>query len=243
MNKTRLFMLLVVVALSLGIVGVSMAADYANPTLPLNDDTSATKAGKVTDPEGGVNSLSGSYVAFDPTVGGDSCYVPGTSQTFCFRAESFTNDYEYVYNLWEKFPSTWTVNNVYIQGTPTCTAGTWGSFSWSFETNPYEVNIYHPRYQGSTDNCVAYYCFDVQTASGGDPAMESWYWDGDGYSGPPHHPCSSDNYTPPSMGGEPCDEANYPQAIIPLCLPSGYLPLSGIAQLNPAQRHAIHFNN
>ncbi len=56
MNKTRLFMLLVVVALSLGIVGVSMAADYANPTLPLNDDTSATKAGKVTDPEGGVNS-------------------------------------------------------------------------------------------------------------------------------------------------------------------------------------------
>ena len=82
-------------------------------------------------------------------LGGDTCYTPGTPQTLCYRAESFSPDYAYVYNVWQKFPTDWTVNDVYVVGTPWCDNGTWGSFAWSFETSPYEVNINHPRYQGS----------------------------------------------------------------------------------------------
>ena len=37
-----------------------------------------------------------------------------------------------------------------------------GHLSWSFETAPNEINIYHPRYQGSGgDHCIATYCVDV----------------------------------------------------------------------------------
>ncbi len=39
-----------------------------------------------------IQSLSGSYVAFDPSAGGESSYLPGVSQTLCFRSESFTTD-------------------------------------------------------------------------------------------------------------------------------------------------------
>ena len=48
---------------------------------------------------GDILSLTGSFVEFDPSVGGDVCYAPGMTQTFCFRAESFSPDWEYVYNL------------------------------------------------------------------------------------------------------------------------------------------------
>ncbi len=37
----------------------------------------------------GIESLSGSFVAFDPALGGATCYTPGVPQTLCFRAESF----------------------------------------------------------------------------------------------------------------------------------------------------------
>jgi hypothetical protein len=164
-----------------------------------------------------IASLSGSNVTFDGGAHGfDSCYMPSTPQTFCFEAVSYTNDWEYVYNLWEKFPSDWTVTNVFIEGTPYCTGGgTWGSFSWSFHTSPHEVNIYHPRYQSSTDNCYATYCFEVVPGAGTLDIPVSWYWDGDGYGSSPHNPCSDDNYTP--SGQSACDEAINPTADIPPC--------------------------
>jgi uncharacterized repeat protein (TIGR01451 family) len=165
---------------------------------------------------GNVDSLTGSYVAFDPAVGGDSCFVPGDTETFCFRAESYTPDFAYVYNLFEKFPTDWTVSNVYVQGTPVCDSGaSWGTFSWSFLTSPYEVNISHSRYQAFTDHCVANYCFDVVAGTGSPNALESWYWTGDDYGGAPKHPCSNDGYTP--AGLDACDEAVNPQAEIPVC--------------------------
>jgi uncharacterized repeat protein (TIGR01451 family) len=215
MNRTRLFMLLGVMLLSLALVGMALAADNTQQPPP-DGGTGVTLTAPTT--EGGqVNSLTGSFVAFDPSVGGDVCYIPGDTQTFCFRAESFSPDYEYVYNLWEKFPTDWIVNNVYVQGTPACDNGSWGTFSWSFQTSPYEVNIYHPRYQGSGGaHCIAYYCFDVTAGSGTPDAMESWYWDGDGYANPPHNPCSNDVYTP--AGQNACDEAVLPQAAIPPCV-------------------------
>ncbi len=173
-------------------------------------------------PAGQPKSLSGSYVAFDPSVGGETCYTPGAAGTFCFRAESLTTDWEYRYNVWQKFPADWNVSSVYVQGTPSCTGGgTWGTFSWSFETPPYEVNIYHPAYHAYTDDCVGYYCFDATAGAGPADAGVSWYWDGDGYNNVPHHPCSSDSYTPASMSTEPCDEAVNPLATVPVCGAAG----------------------
>lgn len=166
----------------------------------------------------GIGSLGGSLVAFDPSAGGDTCFLPGESATFCFRAESFTDDREYALAVWERFPVDWAVTDVYLQGTPSCDqGGTWGTFSWSFETAPHEVSIYHRRYQSSTDRCVAYYCFDAITGTGTLNALISWYWDGDEDGSPPHAPCSSDIYTPASMASEPCDQAIHPPASIPPC--------------------------
>jgi len=162
---------------------------------------------------GGVESLSGSFVVFDPSVGGDENYIPGTAQTFCFRAESFTNDWEYVYNTWLKFPTNWTVSNVYVQGTPVCDSGSWGTFSWAFQTSPYEVNITHARYMSTSDHCTAYYCAELTSAPAGTQAPVSWFWDGDGYANAPHWPCSNDGYAP---AGFSCDEAIQPPAYVPI---------------------------
>ena len=96
MNKTRLFMLLVVMLLSVALVGIALAADSAQKP---NPPEQVAFTGLPPEEKAGVNSLSGSFVAFDPSVGGDSCFIPGNTQTFCFRAENFTNDWEYVYNL------------------------------------------------------------------------------------------------------------------------------------------------
>jgi PKD repeat protein len=107
------------------------------------------------------------------------------------------------------------VTDVYVQGTPVCDSGaTWGTFSWSFETSPYEVNIDHARYQTTSDHCTAYYCVDVTSAPAGAAAPVSWYWAGDEYGSTPHHPCSDDGYTPP--GQSTCDEAVNPQALVPI---------------------------
>jgi uncharacterized repeat protein (TIGR01451 family) len=210
MNKTRLVMLVGVVILSLALVGMALAADNAQKPEPQKPTTMTIAA-----PAGGqTDSLSGSYVAFDPSVGGDSTYIPGLAQTFCFRAETYTSDYGYVYNLWLKFPTDWTVNNAYVTGTPVCDSGTsWGTFSWSFQTNPYEINISHARYQQPVDHCVAYYCVDVVSGTGTPDALESWYWAGDNFGSPPYHPCSSDVYTP--VGQTTCDESVNPPADIP----------------------------
>ena len=211
MNKTRFLMLVGVILLSLALVGMALAADNAQKPNPPEKPTQMT----LSKPSGDqVDSLSGSFVAFDPSVGGDTTYIPGMAQTFCFRAESYTTDWNYVYYLWEKFPTDWTVTNAYVSGTPVCDSGAgWGTFGWSFVTNPYEVQISHARYQATTDHCVAYYCFDVVSGTGAPDALESWYWAGDDYGGVPHRPCSSDGYTP--AGQTACDEAINPPAAIP----------------------------
>ena len=211
MNKTRFLMLVGVILLSLALVGMALAADNAQKPNPPDKPTQMT----LSKPSGDqVDLLSGSFVAFDPSVGGDTTYIPGMAQTFCFRAESYTSDWNYVYYLWEKFPADWTVTNAYVSGTPVCDSGAgWGTFSWSFVTNPYEVQISHARYQATTDHCVAYYCFDVVSGTGAPDALESWYWAGDDYGGVPHRPCSSDGYTP--AGQTTCDEAINPPAAIP----------------------------
>ncbi len=164
----------------------------------------------------GVQSLAGSNVVFDPSAGGDAGFTPGVPTTLCFTANSYSPDWEYVYNVWARFPTNWTVTDVYVQGTPSCVHGNFGSFSWSFETSPYEVDINHPRYQFNyaDEHCVATYCVDV--TPGASDGLVSWYWDGDGYASAPHHPCSSDVYTPVSMLAEPCDEWVNPQAYVPL---------------------------
>lgn len=193
------------------------AAAAGEPSGPA-DGTAPSGAVPAPDAASPVNSLAGSNVVFDPTAG-DGCY-PGCVTPFCFRAETVTDDWEYVYNLWVKFPTSWTVHDAYLWDTPACTGGgTWGPFSWSFETSPYEVNISHPRYQAATDDCVATYCFDVTPGSPGDI---SWYYDGDGYGSAPHHPCSWDQYTPGSMSDQPCDEAVNLPADVPFCC--AYLP-------------------
>jgi hypothetical protein len=202
------------------IVFLLLLAGFIGPAAMAQGPTPSPKTflGTAPQAQGPIlpESLSGSFVTFDPSVGGDTCYIPGTAQTFCLRAESFTNDWEYVYNLWERFPSDWTVTNVYVQGTPSCTGGgSWGAFSWSFQTPPYEVNIAHPRYQAYTDHCTAYYCFEVTSGTGTPDALVSWFWDGDGYGSPPHWPCSNDGYAPP---GFTCDQATQPQAAIPPCV-------------------------
>jgi len=167
----------------------------------------------------GISSLSGSNVTFDPTAGGDSCYAPGAPQTLCFKSETYSPDWEYSYNNWIKFPSDWIVSNVNVQGTPVCdSGGTWGAFDWSFQTSPYEINVYHPRYHASSgDHCLATYCVDVTPAANANPAGISWYFDGDGYASVPHNPCSSDGYTPASQST--CDEMVNPLAEVPVCGP------------------------
>jgi uncharacterized repeat protein (TIGR01451 family) len=215
MKKTRLLMFVCVLILSLLLVGMALAADSAQKPKP--DNVNSTGLPPAAE-GGGIDSLSGSYVVFDPAVGGDSCFAAGSPQTFCFRAESYTNDWEYVYDIFQKFDTDWTVTDVYVQGTPVCDSGTWGSFSWYY-VNDYEIDLYHPRYQSTTDHCVAYYCFEV--VSGASDGNESWYWTGDGYGSVPHHPCSDDGYTP--SGYSACDEAVQPTAYIPPCEPGIYL--------------------
>jgi hypothetical protein len=171
-------------------------------------------------------SLHDSYVYFDSAVGGAACFLTGATQTFCFSAVSYTTDWEYVYYLWQRFPSDWTITNVYVQGTPYCVnGGTWGSFSW-WGPSAREVRITHPRYHHNpSDTCQAYYCFEVTSGSktpGSIYALESWYWSGTDDGAAPYHPCSSDGYTP---SGQPaCDEAIWSPAVIPPC-PNLYLPM------------------
>jgi len=163
-----------------------------------------------------IEALGGSNVTFDPSAGGNACYLPGVAQTFCFKAESFTNDNEFRSSVWERLPANWTVTDVYTTGTPVCDSGApWGSFDWGWQTAPYEVWIDHRAYQNASDHCVATYCFDVTPGAGVADALVSWYWAGDEHGDEPHYPCSYDYYTP---DGQPsCDEAIKPLASIPPC--------------------------
>jgi PKD repeat protein/N-acetylneuraminic acid mutarotase len=213
MRLPKLLIWLAMLALLLGVVSIAVAA-APPPTKPIPQPSTGVS---LNAPAGQIESISGSYAAFDPSVGGDTCYIPGVQQTFCFKSESFTNDWGYVYYQWQRFPSDWTVNNAYVLSSPApvCTGGgTWGTFSWT-GTAANEGYVYHPRYQTTTDDCTAYYCFEVTSGTGTPDALESWWWAGDDYGNPPYHPCSNDNYTPP--GQTACDEAVQPQAAIPPC--------------------------
>ncbi len=166
----------------------------------------------------GPESLSGSFVAFDPAAGGDACFAPGAAQTFCFSAETYTDDWEYAYDVWMRFPADWSVSNVYVQGTPYCDVGSFADpddFEWAFVTAPNEVQVTHTREMDTVDHCVAVYCFEVTAGSGSPYALESWYWSGDGWGNSPHNPCSRDGYTP--AGQAACDEASRPPATVPPC--------------------------
>lgn len=205
MKAKRVFYLLMIVGLLAGTWALPVAADEPAPS------TGPAPAM--------IQSLSGSNVTFDNgSQGYDFCAAPGSTQTFCFYAESFTNDYEYVYDVFLKFPTDWTVVSVWDNGPTYCDSGSWGSLSWYPHDGPWEIDIYHPRYMSPTDHCYTYYCAEVVTGSVGDA---SWYWDGDGYGGPPHWPCSDDGYTPSGMTA--CDEMINPVASIPPCEPGIYL--------------------
>jgi len=172
-------------------------------------------------PTENLKSLGGSFVAFEPDGGGSACWTPSTSQILCFRAESFTDDWEYVENLWMLFPAGWVVSDVVVSGTPSCDSGGIGSFSWSFHTPSYEINIDQQRTMNSTDHCTVTYCVDVTTGAGSGDVLVSWYWAGDDYGSTPHFPCSDDGYTP--SGETTCDESTLPQASIPDCSAFGQL--------------------
>jgi len=165
-----------------------------------------------------IQSLSGSFLEFYPVIGGDEDYTPGEPGTFCFKSESFTSDWEYLYADFLKFPTNWTISSVAKAGTPFCTNGgtVSATFSWLFETSPYEVKVSNTRTHSSTDHCTTYFCVDATPGAGAGDALVSWYYDGDGFGDPPNHPCSDDVYTPGSMASEPCDEHIHPQASIPL---------------------------
>ncbi|HSL17696.1 MAG TPA: S8 family serine peptidase [Methylomirabilota bacterium] len=172
-------------------------------------------------PAAAPKSLAGSFVVFDPSAGGAACWAPSTSQTLCFGAESFTTDWEYAYYLILNLPTDWTVVDIAVAGSPVCDSGSFGSFSWWSYGGVNEPLIEHYRYMSPTDHCTAFYCIEVTTGSGSGDALVSWYWDGDGYGGTPHYPCSDDGFTPSGM--EACDQSVQPRAAIPDCSSFGSL--------------------
>jgi len=172
-------------------------------------------------PAAHLKSLSGSFVVFDSAAGGSACWASSTTQTFCFRGESFTDDWEWAENLWLLLPSDWTVTDVFVAGSPVCDNGSFGSFSWSFLTPPYEINIEQQWAMTFNDHCTATYCVEASTGAGSGDVLVSWYWSGDDYGLTPHHPCSDDGYTP--SGQTACDESVSPRAAIPDCSSFGSL--------------------
>ena len=57
----------------------------------------------------GILSISGSFTEFAPDRGGDTCYVPGSSQTFCFWAESQTGNWSFAFTQTLRLPADWQV--------------------------------------------------------------------------------------------------------------------------------------
>lgn len=191
------------------------APDLPTQPPPPNPQLSTGTAPQAVQDSNGTQSLSGSNVTFAPSAG-DECYLPGETQTLCFQSDTYTTDYEYIYNNWLRFPNDWVVNSIAIQGSPVCDDGGFDpSFGWSFQTASYEVNIAHMRYQNTADHCVATYCVNVTAGASSGTVPVSWYFDGDGYGGAPHWPCSSDGYTPAGMTA--CDQSIAPTASVPRC--------------------------
>jgi len=199
---------------------ITIGLSLALCALPVTASTALTDSDS-GQPAGNLKSLGGSFVAFEPAAGGSACWAPSTSQTLCFRSESFTDDWEWAENLWLLFPSDWTVTDVVVSGSPSCDSGSVGSMSWSFHTPPYEINIDQRRSMTTIDHCTAVHCVDVTTGAGSGDALVSWYWVGDVYGSTPHFPCSDDGYTP--SGEAACDESLLLRAAIPDCSTFGQL--------------------
>ncbi len=209
MRKVFLFSILMLLVLSLPVLGGKAVA-------PTGID------------ENGPKSLTGSYVMFDPSSGGSECYTQGVAADFIFYSETYSPDWEYVYELWLQFPSDWTVNSVTVSG-ELCDNGSWGTLEVTVQDPANVVQIYHPRYQSSGGcTCYCYYTVNATPGVAAGDANVSWYYDGDGYGSAPHWPCSSDGYTPP--GYDDCDEALAAPAVIPACSVE-----PGVYLLPPAQ--------
>ena len=217
MKTVKLFQWIITLAIIL------VAVPGAAASVPQGPGDSA----RFQESSGGVESLHGSWAYFVAPSGYDGCFMGNLNQTLCFHAISETDDWDWVGFLWMRFPSDWTVNNVFVlPGTPSCdNGGTFGNFSWS-TLGPNEVRIDHARYHANpSDRCQATYCFQVTSGSstpGSSLASASWYWLGIGSGSPPYYPCSLDGYTPPQQPA--CDEAIYPPAEIPGC-PRIHLPI------------------
>lgn len=181
------------------------------------------------EPGGSPESIAGSYVYHNLAISPSDCFVQGHVQTFCFQAISYTDDYDYVYYLWLRFPSDWVVGNVTVYDTPYCiNGGAFGPFSWYGPPGQQnELQITHVRYHANpSDTCTAYYC--VQATAGGPSfglsyAKVSWYWESSVYGSPPYYPCSADGYTPD--GRPACDEMTTVVAYIDRCPIRVTLPL------------------
>lgn len=191
----------------------------------------------------GSRSLSGSYVAFDPGMGGQLGYISGGTQDLIFRTESYTNDWEYVYHLWLKFPTGWVVNSVSVYGATVCTgSGTLGSFAFTVMDPPNTVDINHNRYQSSTDHCTVYYLVNVTAPVSDGNAEVSWYYSGDRYGYAPHNPCSDDGYTPEGVEN-PCDEMVNPPALVPEYDPILDCPQNAIFSQPPFNPENAYFSD
>ena len=204
----KLLYLSILLVLVLGTFTAASAQVPEKPSIPPPDKISPTA------PNNGVQSLSGSFAVFDPSVGGDAFFVPGMQQTFCFRSETFTTDWGYVSTEWEQFPPDWQILNAWVLASPApvCTSGAgWGAFSYTLLA-PNHLQINHWRYQATNDHCIAYYCAEVISGSGAPDALVDWGFNGDDYGSPPYHPCSTGTYNPP---GITCDERIYPPKVIP----------------------------
>src|SRR4030042_6672215 len=99
MNKSRFLTFFGVIFLSLVLVGISLAADAEDIRQPPGSNSSN---GTDLPGEAGINSLIGSYVAFESSAAGDIYNTAGGSHKFCFIAESYSPDCEYIYDVWEK---------------------------------------------------------------------------------------------------------------------------------------------
>ena len=75
------------------------------------------------EPAGSPESIAGSYVYHNLAISPNDCFVQGRTQTFCFQAISYTDDWDYVYYLWLRFPNDWVVGDVTVYDTPYCVNG------------------------------------------------------------------------------------------------------------------------
>ena len=224
--------------------GIHSPMDYATSQAGMSPVNSAMSGIAIPERVQQPLSLSGSNVTFAPSAGGDTCYIPSAAQTFCFSLDSYTNDYAYLYNTWQRFPADWAVQNVYQVAGGCDNGGSMGGFAWNFETAPYELNLYTPAYHAPTDHCWRTYCVEAIPGGGGADALTSWYMSGDNYGEQPYHPCSSDGYTP--SGQATCDEAIQPPASIPTCAMDfpwlGESPVSGTLSAGACQMVTVSFD-